>query len=331
VILLAHDIPMTSSFDDEFWSVAMNGRDEHLLLQDDSDDFDVTSCENIVRTITTLAPDPDLHPLVLRLCLNSKHGCLSDVSGDIWDASLLMAAFLYGTNEGQQLCYNACFGEAQVDGGGILELGSGLGLSGMAAAAAAAAAFHNTDVDNERISRVVLTDLDDSNILAQLNKNVESNLSEIFPSREIEASFERNRSCVFSFGRNRGRSSISMSVQSCNWSHVGKSRENADSQLSPKGTFNLIIGSALIYVPDHAVACAEAVSHYLCRGSCSSSQAIIIQLPDRAGFDIFLRRCHELDLLVSTRAITEEIMLSVERKIVSASDYRIYCITPRNN
>lgn len=34
--------------DDEFWSVAMNGRDEHLLLQDDHpDDFDVTSCETI--------------------------------------------------------------------------------------------------------------------------------------------------------------------------------------------------------------------------------------------------------------------------------------------
>jgi hypothetical protein len=300
---------MKSSDDDEFWSVAMNGRDEHLILQDDSDDFDVTSCETIVRTITTLAPDPSDSNLVLRLGLNSKDGCLSDVSGDIWDASLLLAAFLYGTNEGRQICYNACFGEdsAQLSGGGILELGSGLGLSGMAAAAAAAALHSTRNVDDGRTSRVVLTDLDDSNILALLSKNVQSNFSEI--------GHENN---------------LSITVQSCNWSHVANSRINADdSQLCcPKGNFNLIIGSALIYVPDHAVACAETISHYLCRRS--SSLAIIIQLPDRAGFDKFLRHCRELDLFVSSHAISEDVIFSVERELVSASDYRMYFITPQN-
>uniref|UniRef100_A0A6U3Y594 Calmodulin-lysine N-methyltransferase n=2 Tax=Skeletonema marinoi TaxID=267567 RepID=A0A6U3Y594_9STRA len=292
--------------DDEFWSVAMNGRDEHLLLQDDHpDDFDVTSCETIERTITTLAPDSsDLRPLVLRLGQNSNDGCLSDVSGDIWDASLLLAGFLFGTNEGQQLCFNACFGKdsAQVDGGGILELGSGLGLSGMAAAAAAAT-LHARDVDDERTSRVILTDLDDNNILSLLSKNVESNLSEIGEG-----------------------SNLSVTVQSCNWFNVASSRGN--SCRCPKGTFNLIIGSALIYIPDHAVACAETVYHYLSRSS--SSQAIVIQLPDRAGFDIFLCRCRELDLLVSSRAVSEDLIMSVEKRIVSASDYRIYFIKSRN-
>ena len=300
--------------DDEFWSVAMNGRDAHYLsLQDNLDDYydDATSCEIIERTITTLAPgtSSDLRPLVLRLGQNNKDGCLSDVSGDLWDASLLLASFLYGTNEGQQLCYNACFGtdSAEVDGGGILELGSGLGLSGMAAAAAAV--LHTKDVHEEQLtSRVVLTDLDDKNIMSLLSKNVQCNLSEI-------------KDC----------GALSVTVQPCDWFNVSNARVNADNNSQPRGptgAFNLIVGSALIYIPDHAVACAETVSHYLSESK--SSQAVIIQLPDRVGFDQFLCRCRELNLLVSSRAICEDIIRGVERRIVSANDYRIYFIKQRN-
>eukprot|EP00573_Skeletonema_grethae_P011166 CAMPEP_0201702814 /NCGR_PEP_ID=MMETSP0578-20130828/37750_1 /ASSEMBLY_ACC=CAM_ASM_000663 /TAXON_ID=267565 /ORGANISM="Skeletonema grethea, Strain CCMP 1804" /LENGTH=278 /DNA_ID=CAMNT_0048190461 /DNA_START=13 /DNA_END=846 /DNA_ORIENTATION=- len=269
--------------DDEFWSVAMNGRDAHHYLSPQyDDDFNVTSCEIIERTITTLAPDasPDSRPLVLRLGQNNKDGCLSDVSGDIWDASLLLASFLYGTNEGRQLCYNSCFGtdSAEVDGGGILELGSGLGLSGMAAAAAAA--LHARDVDDEQLtSRVVLTDLDDKDILSLLSKNVQCNLSE-----------------VGSFG------TLNVTVQPCDWFNVSNSRVNADSNSQPHGPtgmFNLIVGSALIYIPDHAIACAETISHYLSESK--SSQAVVLQLPDRAGFDQFVCHCRELNLLVSSR------------------------------
>lgn len=298
--------------DDEFWSVAMNGGDAHYLLpQDDEDDFDLTSCEIIERTITTLPPDTssDSRPLVLRLGQNNKDGCLSDVSGDIWDASLLLASFLYGTNEGRQLCYEACFGTdpAEVDGGGIIELGSGLGLSGMAAAAAAAAALNTKD--EQLTSRVVLTDLDDKDILSLLSKNVQSNLSEI-----------------------GGCATFSVTVQPCDWFNVSKSRVNADDNSQPRGptgTFNLIVGSALIYISEHAVACAETVYHYL-SGS-ESSQAVIIQLPDRAGFEQFLHHCRELNMLVSSRAISEDIIMGAERRIVSADDYRIYFIKkPRN-
>ncbi len=302
--------------DDDFWSVALNGRDAHYLsIQDDEDDFDVTSCEIIERTIATSAPDTssDSRSLVLRIGQNNKDGCLSDVSGDLWDASLLLASFLYGTNEGRQLCYNACFGtaSAEVDGGGILELGSGLGLSGMAAAAAATAELHAEDVDDEQLtSRVVLTDLDDKEILSLLSKNVECNLSEIGDYCET----------------------LSVTVQPCDWFNVSNSRLNADNSCQPRcptGTFNLIVGSALIYIPDHAIACAETVYHYL--SDSKTSQAVIIQLPDRAGFDQFLCHCRELNLLVSSRAITEDIIMGVERRIVSAKDYRIYFIRKPQN
>ena len=293
--------------DDEFWSVAMNGGDAVLFDEDDFD-FDGTT----ERTIRTLALESDFRPLVLRLRQNQKDGCLSDVSGDVWDASLLLASFLYGTNEGRQLCYDACFAthSAPIEGG-ILELGSGLGLSGMAAAAAAVAVTtlhkrHTRSVDKEHLaSRVVLTDLDDKNIISLLRKNVECNLSNI-----------------------REDSDLSVTVQPCDWLNVASSRGNSVNNSHPRGTFNLIIGSALIYTPDHAAACAETVFHYLSRSN--SSVAIIIQLPDRAGFDYFLHRCRELDLLVSSRAVSEDVRMSVERRVVSANDYRIYFIKPRS-
>lgn len=296
--------------DDEFWSVAMTNGGDAFLLQDDDDDDEDDFDGTTERTFTTLAPGTsDLRPLVLRLRQNHKDGCLSDVSGDVWDASLLLASFLYGTNEGRQLCYDACFAthSAPIEGG-ILELGSGLGLSGLAAAAAAAAVAilnkrHTRSVDKEHLaSRVVLTDLDDKNIISLLRKNVECNLSNI-----------------------REDSDLSVTVQPCDWLNVASSRGNSVNNSHPRGTFNLIIGSALIYIPDHAAACAETISHYLSRSN--SSVAIIIQLPDRAGFDYFLHRCRELDLLVSSRAVSEDVIMSVvERRIFSANDYRIYFI-----
>ena len=203
------------------------------------------------------------------------------------------------------------WGESFLDKG-ILEIGSGLGLCGMAAAAAANV-FRATDVEDKSIGRVVLTDLDDNNILRLLKKNVESNLGEL------------------------ENGNLSITVEPCDWNHVANNlKGNADVQLCcPRGRFNLIIGSALVYVPEHAAACAETISHYLSRNRFeeSKSQAIIIQVPDRAGFDAFLRRCCELNLSVSSQVVAEDIILSVEntmlgqQRLLSASDYRMYFIT----
>ena len=300
---------------DPFWSLAMN--DDRLSVQhndvsDDEDDYYQTSCESNFRTITTQPPTSGISPpLVLRLAQNYEDGCFSDVSGDIWDASLLLATFLYGTNLGRKLCYEACCladsSHDDSDEGGILELGSGLGLSGMAAAAASAAAttgvsdeLHAGEVEHK--GRIVMTDLDDKSILALLRKNVTSNLSEL-------------------------GSRCSITVEPCDWTHVAKSKENATS-CCPRGTFNLIIGSALVYIPDHAAACADTIAHYLSHKP--SSQAVIVQLPDRAGFDSFLYRCHELDLSVTSQVVDKEVILKVEesigQKLVAASDYRLYFI-----
>ena len=299
---------------DPFWSLAMN--DDRLsvaLPQKDDDDYQTQ--QSNLRTITTQPPTPDLSPpLVLRLAQNCEAGCFSDVAGDIWDASLLLSTFLYGTNLGRRLCHEACFdgiedsSRADIDkDGGILELGSGLGLSGMAAAAATAATTGAPDElhltrEVELKGRIVMTDLNDKSILALLRKNVTSNLSEL-------------------------GSRCSITVEPCDWTHVAKLKENASS--CPRGTFNLIIGSALVYIPNHAAACADTIAHYLCHKP--SSQAVIVQLPDRAGFDSFLCRCHELDLSVTSQVVDKEVILKVEesigRKLVAASDYRIYFIT----
>mmetsp|Transcript_26824 Transcript_26824/g.57043 ORF Transcript_26824/g.57043 Transcript_26824/m.57043 type:complete len:138 (+) Transcript_26824:2-415(+) len=108
----------------------------------------------------------------------------------------------------------------------------------------------------------------------------------------------------------------------------------------PIGPFHLIIGSALVYLPEHATACADTLLYYLTfaddatgsDGSPAKRQAIILQLPDRAGFAThFLPRCRDLGLTISCRELEKELVdrvqLGWKRRILSACDYRLYFIS----
>ena len=166
--------------DDAFWGLAMlspveyensrsktaDGRDCTNNNNDEDDIADITS------TSFTILP-PHHHashkPLVLNLNTNQNDGVLSDIASSIWNAGLLLAAYLYGTDEGRKLCYDACFHKHTNEYNGILELGSGLGIVGLSSAAAALSVHSERQSNDCRsIARVVLSDLNNNRILSQL-------------------------------------------------------------------------------------------------------------------------------------------------------------------
>ena len=358
--------------DDDFWSVAMlapsinERRTISVNTGNSADDEDIISYDTIQKSFTILPPHEDDTPLMLNIQMNCNDGILSDVASSIWDAGLLLSGYLYGTKEGRQLC-RSCFRNNTDEGGcGILELGSGLGIVGMAAAAAALSVHtgrqddkadssqsaknicniddsSKLDIDKKEHNRVVLTDLNNDEILSQLRKNVNANLGTI---AAVADSTTEN---------------FSITVVPCDWMDISMSlqtdtiiRERSNKQFRqssfeknnnnfPKGPFSLVLGSALVYLPEHAVACADTLFYYLT--GCTSNnndtspaikkQAIILQLPDRAGFSThFLPRCKELGLSISCQELEPELVKRVQqglknRRIPSARDYRLYFISPK--
>lgn len=307
---------------DDFWSIAfLSNNEAHCKDHGAGDEHDNEFTS--FKTFTIFPPetvDPSSmidDPLTIRVQLNNAEGVLDDVSGIPWDASLLLASYLYGTSEGRCLCFNACSSS-----GGILELGSGLGIVGLAATATC---FKCT-AEKAVSSRVVLTDRNDGDILKYLKRNVDTNIAK-FRTRECNAS---------------PQNPYNIYVEACDWMEVSanlqtvstSSTQKDDCQL-PRRPFNLILGSALVHIPDHAAACADAIYYYL-SDNCSNQeavterQAIIVQLPDRSGFGThFLPRCFELGLKVVCKELDVDLVERVERafKIASGRDYRMYILT----
>ena len=357
--------------DDEFWSLAMeppsitskSAAAAANSMINDSDEEDMLP---IMQAFTILPPEPSSlqTPLTLTIHMNCNDGILADVSGIPWDAALLLSGFLYGTSEGRRFCYDACsFTEndnAMHDGGGILELGSGLGIVGLAAAASALAMKAEEDRSNilsendtnKKYGRVVLTDLNDTEILSRLKRNVDANIDMI-----AETTHTPMDTINILNNNSRFKSKIgdlTISVEPCDWvdishtleldsNNIPMTRETSSElmtdDLKPSRPFNLIIGSALVYLPGHACAAADTIFYYLrcnnhenkLESSWRKRQAIILQLPDRAGFTThFLPRCQELGLSVTCRELDEELVKGVQqgwdRRIPSVGDYRLYFI-----
>jgi len=318
-----------AQYADDFWSIAFLPN-EGIGFHDEQEDDVYEDAYHSIKNFTIPAPEASCEPLTIRLCMNNNEGVLEDVSGIPWDASLLLAGYLFGTYEGRRLCIDACSSgntnltehcdNAMTNNcGGILELGSGLGTTGIAAIAA----IMNCSEIKDCNKRIVLTDRDDEAILTRLKRNVDTNIAEM-QSRK---------------GYNPYLSEIS--VKSCDWIEVSNHRQKTvidDTHHNfPRGPFNLILGSALVYIPEHAAACADTLYYYLSddciKGETSvKRQAVIVQIPDRSGFNThFLPRCDELGLVVVSKPFDGELInrldAGLNKRIASVTDYRMFLIT----
>ena len=57
---------------------------------------------------------------------------------------------------------------------------------------------------------------------------------------------------------------------------------------------DLVLGSALIYSAEGALFCADTIYHFI--SGRDSREAWVLQMPERPGFDVFLRRLQHLEL-----------------------------------
>ena len=232
------------------------------------------------------------------------NGVLDTIGGEIWEASLLLCAYIL--LHPNQFIHNS-----------VLELGSGLGLPGLLIAELRSSVRSS----NER--EICLSDNDPrcvENLADLIHRRYGDTVNEDDIAREItqsqpldNCSFLKNCCSVVDLDWTSYISTVSSSVttDTCtahgsSLSVTGNALENAVTErecLLDGQRFQYIIGSALCYSPYH-VCLADTVRHFL-DGACE--EVIIIQIGDRAGFSLFLDRLNFFQISYSIEDVPEAI------------------------
>lgn len=192
-------------------------------------------------------------------------GVMSTIGGEIWEASLLLCAYIV-LNRDHMLysLLNQC--DCEPKNVEVLELGSGVGLPGLLVASLLQNWCMDTSNPHADIN-ITLTDFDDSllrNLCANGQLNGFDTDDGLLEPKEVSELV--TDACATAAG-----GSCTLSVEYLNWfdyrnadtdidsnvdgdSCSGKSRSAPcfPSQIRKKGAVDLIIGSALVYSPSHA-------------------------------------------------------------------------------
>ena len=183
----------------------VNSHDIHAL-------YTVTITEKVLRGDDCLS---------VSVVERREEGVLSRVSTEVWEASLLLAAFLLQDSTFEKLQDAA-----------VLELGCGCGFGGLVVLAASLRA-------QTPLSRLLLTDVDAAALLG------------------IQEALQRQRYLdIQSTGTDPSHARTTLGLQRLDWRDYAESapqtRLPESRRLSPDA-FDLIIGSALVYSPAHVV------------------------------------------------------------------------------
>jgi len=209
-------------------------------------------------------------------------GVLDVIGGELWEASLLLSTFLLANR-------------ASFVGQRVLELGSGVGLPGLLLAEMNKRWLLGSSKQHQHQHQQVEICLSD------FDPRVLDNLAECAAAtagrpNEKEAEEE-------------ALASFSLCVEALDWSDYdqieqrGQQQQQQQLHLIHQQRFDLAIGSALCYSPDH-VCLADTLLHLL-HGSCRS--IYIIQIKDRPGFARLLRRLEALHVPFVCREVSQDL------------------------
>mmetsp|Transcript_35669 Transcript_35669/g.33811 ORF Transcript_35669/g.33811 Transcript_35669/m.33811 type:complete len:460 (-) Transcript_35669:80-1459(-) len=280
-------------------------------------------CEYKSKTCWTNLPHKTFdnsYDLELSVFEIKGNGVLDSVSGEVWEACLLLSAYI--------LIHPNLFVFDSV-----LELGSGVGLPGLLVAE-----LHSL-VKSSKHREMVLSDNDPSCLesLQQLIQEHGNNSKEYFDDdylKEIDGNIcdnvlsvidlDWNAYAPFKGGHSGSRTGVSDNdrsitdpncingnnhidtneVSSNNSSSSSSFSEAAEDNIEPMGgRFKVLMGSALCYDDSH-ICLADTLKYFL-DGSCE--EVIIIQIGDRAGFGLMLTRLSNLDINYTIEVVSEEI------------------------
>jgi predicted nicotinamide N-methyase len=215
------------------------------------------------------------------------NGVLDTVGGEIWEASLLLCAYI--------LLHPQLFIHTSV-----LELGSGLGLPGflLAELQSLVASEHEREVclsDNDPRCVENLMNLvqqhyggETSNLIHSSNENGKVGIRVQLSAIDLDWSAYVKQS-NFLAGDINDEAAIGLS-------------DSQEITLSNQ-RFQVLMGSALCYSPYH-ICLADTVKHFL-DGDCN--EVVIIQIGDRAGFDLFLIRLASLEVTYTIEEVSSSI------------------------
>lgn len=267
------------------------------------------SCEYINKTEKCWTSLPhktfdNRYPLELSVIEIKGNGVLDSVSGEVWEACLLLSAYI--------LLHPNLFAFDSV-----LELGSGVGLPGLLIAE-----LHSL-VKSSKYRETVLSDNDPSCLesLNQLILQQDSDRKGRFSddcSKEmvgdsdlicdnvlavIELDWNAYTSSDINISDNDGSTIDPTRINGKNHTDTTDDLFDAVNVESISGRFKVLMGSALCYDDSH-ICLADTIKHFL-DGSCK--QVIIIQIGDRAGFGLMLTRLEYLGIKYTVEVVSEEI------------------------
>lgn len=215
------------------------------------------------------------------------NGVLDTIGGEIWEASLLLCAYI--------LLHPQSFLSTSV-----LELGSGLGLPGLLLAElqSLVPSKHEREVclsDNDpRCVENLINTVQRSYGEESSNATDPLNQTERIRFRSLLSVVDLDWSCYV-------KQSSSLAV--IRSEEVAAGLSDSQEKILSNQRFQVLMGSALCYSPYH-ICLADTIKHFL-DGECS--EVVIIQIGDRAGFDLFLIRLESLRVSYTI----EEVPLSI--------------------
>ena len=214
---------------------------------------------------------------------NSAAKALNDViGGEVWEASFLLSAFV--------LLNPSLFSPGQR----VLELGTGVGLPSLLLLELRRRRKRREGEDIQAPGELTLTD-NDSVVLESLHI-----------SAVEEGGVED--SCKEKKGED---GDVALSVRYFDWLEPA----NIDPSLH-----DLVIGSALVYSPEHAVALSNTVSHLLLSPTSTVRGIIVIQIGDRPGFERLQRLLSSVSgVSFTAHAVSEEVYDLAQQSMVHTS------------